>query len=286
MLFYNCFNCGIDGTFDPHREYSFSKHMPGILKAYGVPLRDCYALIQNKNPSENREVKPQRLSFDTIDLPDHFYPLLSGNEDNPIVQRALDHLINVRRIDPYEHKYFLSTGETRSTDPRDVSIARSCANRLIIPAYVNDDLIGYECMALGDQTKKYLRFGSNLIHGYNNIFNQDSRTPLFVHEGYWDSTYFNGVAVLTNKLTNKQIELLERSSRPKVVIPDRMNTSHRLAEMALDLEWGLSLPAIRPYKDVSEAVQHYGTLFVQKSAMENIKFGNIARISLKIYNRA
>lgn len=284
MLFYNCYNCGIKANFDPNREFPFSKNMWSILKAYDIPLRDVYGLIKHEKGKEPRVVKPQPLKFETLELPEHFYPLTDGEEDNPVVQRAFSHLIDERRVDPYSVPFYLSTGHTNSSDPKVQSIARSYTNRLIIPAYVDDKLIGYEGMALGTQGTKYLREGHNLIHGYNNIFNQDANIPLFVFEGYWDAHHFNGVATLTNNLTTKQIELLDRSPRPKVVVPDRLNTHHALAEMALGLEWGVALPHIRPYKDVSEAIKHYGTLFVQKSAMESIKYGNIAKISMKLYN--
>lgn len=284
MMFYNCYNCGIDGTFDPNREYPFSKRMWAIFKSYDIPLRDVYGLIKHEKGKEAKIVKPQPLKFETIELPDHFYRLVDGDESDPVVQRALTHLIEKRRIDPYSSTFFLSTGATNSSSPKNQSLARAYYNRLIIPAYVEDNLIGYEGMALGSQGTKYLREGHNLIHGYNNIYSQPANVPLFVFEGYWDAYHFNGVAVLTNKLTNKQIELLDRSPRSKVIIPDRMNTHHALAETALELDWGVSLPSIRPYKDVSEAIEHMGTLYVQKSAMENIKYGNIAKISMKLYN--
>ena len=182
MLFYNCYNCGIKGNFDPNREFAFSKNMWGILKAYDIPLRDCYGLIKHEKGKEPRVVKPQPLKFDTVELPDHFYPLTDGEDDNPVVQRAMSHLIDERRVDPYSTEFFLSTGYTNSTNPKDQSIARSYANRLIIPAYADGKLIGYEGMALGNQGTKYLREGHNLIHGYDNIFSESSGVPLFVCE--------------------------------------------------------------------------------------------------------
>jgi hypothetical protein len=139
-------------------------------------------------------------------------------------------------------------------------------------------------MALSKSKDKYITIGKNLIHGHHNIFNQPEYVPLFVTEGFFDSFYLNGVAVLTNSFTNKQIELLERTNRPKIVVPDRKNTHHGLAEKALELGWGISFPEIKPYKDISEAIKNYGVFFVVNSVMSSIKYGNSAKISLKIYN--
>jgi len=94
----------------------------------------------------------------------------------------------------------------------------------------------------------------------------------------------NGVAVLTNKITNTQIELLNRTERQKVVVPDRRNDSNMLAKKALELGWGLSLPDIKPYKDISEAIEYYGILYVVDSVMKNIKYGKFANLSLGMYN--
>ena len=58
MAFYNCWNCGAKASFDPHREIPFSKDMHGIFKSFGIPLRECYALIPKEKNNELREVKP------------------------------------------------------------------------------------------------------------------------------------------------------------------------------------------------------------------------------------
>lgn len=286
MLFYNCFNCGIDGTFDPRREYPFSKNMHAIFKAYDIPLKDCYILIEEckGKHSEERKITRKRADFDPIPIPDWFYPLNEAPSTDVIAKKAHEHLINRRKIDPDYFSFYLSTGKTASNDPKDINLAKTFVNRLIIPAFVDDNLIGYEGMALGSQGKKYIGIGKNLIHGYNNIFKKDNHIPLYITEGFFDSYHLHGVAVTTNKLSSFQIELLERSPRPKIIVPDRNNTHNMLAEKALSLGWGIALPNIKPYKDISEAIEHYGTLFVLKSVTENIKYGKIAEISLKIYN--
>lgn len=286
IVFYNCFNCGVDGSFTPLREIPFSENMHSIFRSFGVPLNKCYFLVEKFGNKPKEKVKVTPLKFDTLEIPDHFYKLNSAGENDVIAKKAITHLVEKRRIDPDDFPFYLSTGKTSSSNPKDVNMARAFQNRLIIPAYANDRLIGYEGMALGNQKSKYISAGSNLIHGYNNIFGKDEHIPLFVTEGFFDSYFLNGVAVLTNKISSRQIELLRRTNRPKIIVPDRKNTHNALADKAIELGWGLSLPEIRPYRDVSEAVQHLGILFVANSVMNNIKYGKIAQISLKLYNLA
>lgn len=286
IVFYNCFNCGVEGSFDPEREYPFSRHMYVIFKAFNVPLKYCYQLIDRyrKAGDAPKPVKRPAVKFEVFDIFDHLYLLNDAESTDKAARVAVDHLTEKRRIDPNSFPFMLSTGRTASTNPKDISIAKTLSNRLIIPAFRDNDIIGYEAMALFDQSPKYITLGSHLIHGYNNIFGQENHVPLFITEGFFDSYHFSGVALTTNKISKWQIELLDRTERPKVVIPDKGNTHNALAEKAIGLDWGVSFPDISPYKDVSEAIEHYGVIYVIDSALKSIKYGSIAEISLNLYN--
>lgn len=283
MAFYNCFNQGCEGSFDPHREVPMSSNMWGIMKSFGIPIPEVMDLVDPKEPKQ--KVKKSKARFQFMEVPDHFYSLNSAPDSNPLAQTAREHLINERRINPHDYNFYLSTGNTSSSNPADINLAKAFATRLIIPAYYNDHLIGYEGMSLTGHSKKYLSIGHGIIHGYNNMFMySDPNIPLFVTEGFFDAFHLNGVAVMTNKLTNTQIEILNRTKRPKIVVPDRKGDSNALAEAALDLGWGLSLPEIKPYKDISEAIKHLGILNVIKSVVDSIKYGKFAELYLKMYN--
>lgn len=281
---YNCFNCGISGNFDPRREYPFSQNMYTIFNSFSIPLKHCYFLITKYSGKQYKKPDVPKLSFEFIDTPDHFYELRNASPNDKVAYNATKHLIEERCIDPADYPFYLSTGNTQSNVAENITMAHAMRNRLIIPAYVNGKLIGFEGMALANQKSKYITYGPDLIHGYDNIFNKDDTVPLFISEGFFDSYHFKGVALTTNKINPKQIELLNRTDRPKIGLTDRFNTHHTLANKFIDLEWGLAFPNIKPYKDVSEAISHYGTIVVASSAMKNIKYGNIAKISLKLFN--
>jgi hypothetical protein len=284
MAFFNCFNCGGEASFDPNREVPMSRDMWGVMRSFNIPLSEVMGLVKDDRPKKG--IKKRKLEFNFIDLPDHFYPLKESSGNDEIANLARHHLINKRRINPDKFNFYLSTGITKSGDPKDENIAKAFRNRLIIPAYVNDRLIGYEGMLLKGQGKKYLSVGKNLIHGYNNMFGRDAHVPIFVTEGFFDAYHLNGVAVLTNKITSMQIEILNKSNRPKIVVPDRGNTHNMLAEKALELGWGLSLPEISPHKDISEAIEHEGILKVVDSVVKNVKYGKFAHLFLGVYNIA
>lgn len=282
MVFYNCFNCPAEGNFDPHREYPFSKEMYGIFSSFNIPVKYCYDLIP-EDKKGTREVKPKKVEYTFMDPPDFLYPLVEGDPSNSVVQAALNHLEEERLIDPFEFPFYLSNGKTSSNKMDVQTMARTTKNRLIIPAFVNERMIGFEAMALGNQKTKYITHGTHVVHGHDNLFKGDRSNYLFITEGFFDSYHLKGFATGTNNITKSQIELLEKSPRPKIVVPDRLNSHEALAEKALELGWGLSLPKIKPYKDISEAIKNYGILYVVESVMKNIHYGKNAQICLKMY---
>lgn len=150
-------------------------------------------------------------------------------------------------------------------------------NRLIIPAFRGEDMIYFQGRDLTDKHKeKYLsprHPRSNLFYGMDRLY-EDVKSPLFVTEGFFDAHLINGVALMENKLTSAQVEILKKSPRPKVVVPDRKGDSKRLAEDFLEAGFGVAIPDwSMDVKDVNEAVIKYGRLYVAQSLIDSIKFG-------------
>lgn len=291
MVFFHCFNCGIECNFDPNREIPYSKDMDKTFKAFGIPKKIITQLIFSKKKDKNFKEfqKPQRLKQDIkeIEIPDHFYKLSDADDNNIIANNAKKYLIEKRFINPSTYTFYLSTGITNNNDPKNISLAKVLFNRLIIPSFKQNKMVYYIARALDENSKlPYINANvpkSNIIYGFAEIY-RNTEAPLFILEGFFDAFHLNGVAVLENRITKNQIDILNFSKRKKVVVPDRMGDSKKLAEQALELGWAISIPDIGTCKDVTEGIKKYGKLYVIDSVMKNIKEGNAAKIKLKSFN--
>lgn len=283
--FYHCFNCGEDCSFDPNREYPYSKTMWKTLEAFGIPPNE-HKPIADKNKIEGKPFeKPKErkiIKVDSIPIPDYFYSLADAKLDNIVAQKARKFLIEEKAIDPNSHTFFLSTGISKA-GPREVAIAKSLINKLIIPSFKDGGLVYYQSRDL--DKKKYLNPSiprASIIYGFDKL-NINIQNPLFVSEGFWDSHHLDGIAVLENRITAQQIDIIKKSPRRKIFVPDKKDDSKKLANQALELEWELGLPSIGNCEDVTQAVVKYGKIYVLNSLMNNIYSGFEASMKLNLY---
>lgn len=290
-IFYNCFNMGCEGSYAPDRDYPLSKEMGGILESFGIPMKEYKFLqMRDKQDHSGNTVKPEirRTPIQTISVPSHFYLLSEADEDDVIAEKAKSYLAD-RRIDWRKYPYYLSTGSAKPSEgPREKQIAKSCKDRVIIPAFRGDNLIYWQARALDPKAKeKYVNPDlprSNIIIGMDRLF-EYPKAPLFVTEGFFDAQFLNGVATMENKLTSQQVEILKRSPRKKVIVPDRNGDSKRMAEDAIKEGFGVSIPNWGGEKDVNSAVLRYGRLYVVQSIMDEIKFGPAAEMVVRMLKR-
>jgi hypothetical protein len=245
--------------------------------------------IKHRQESGTGSAKPEtrRTPIVPIDIPSHFYKLADAEDDDEVANKAKS-FIEARKLKWQDYPYYLSTGITKRGTPADEAVhAKRLRERLIIPAFKGEKMIHYQGRYMdpipeGKKIEKYVNPlhtpRTNIIYGMDRLFEYPKR-PLFVTEGFFDAQFVMGVAVLTNKLSAQQAEILSRSPRRKVVIPDRKGDSKRLAEDAIREGYGVSVPNWGDdVKDVNDAVKKYGRLYVVKSLMEAIKFGTAAKI--------
>lgn len=285
--FFHCFNCGIDANFDPHREHPLSKEMYKVFEAYGIGSRDYNAVILKDSKSTKKRVKRKRVYLPKIDQPDYFKLLTEFDEDDVLAVGARDFLLEKYHITQDEYPFFLSTGKTASSNDEDQYRSKYLRNRIIIPAYHNKRMIYWQArIYIGESDKKYVSASvdnsSGILFGIDNMFTNMDR-PLYITEGFFDSWHVNGIAIITNKMSQSKIDLLSKSNRSKVIIPDYNMDGMNLANQAVELGWGISLPNILPETDLCSAITKYGKLFVLKSIVENTFHGLKARPGLHFF---
>ena len=290
VCFYNCFNCGIDGNFDPNREHPHSKRMYEIFRAFNIPVNDINELLVKSAKDGKRKVeRKEKIFLPHIQQPDFWKPMTEFEEDNPLAAEARDFLWERYRMKDTDYPFFLSTGKTQSDLPAHIYEAKYLKPRIIIPAFNNERLMFWQArLFFGDETlnKKYLSASvedSNaVIYGMEHMYVDDPENhPLYVLEGFFDAWHLNAVAVITNTMKPSKIKLLERSRRPKVVVPDYNKDGMNLAEQAIELGWGIALPETLPCVDICQAIRKFGKLYVIRSVVEKTYFGFEAKMRLK-----
>jgi hypothetical protein len=222
----------------------------------------------------------QALILEPVEIPllPFFYRLTDDKEDE-WCQEAIYYLTN-RNIDWTQYPFYC----VKKADHPD---NKKWYGRLIIPVYKDGKLIFYQGRDLVDfHQKKYLSATTprdNVLYGYDNLFSP-TQDPLYVVEGWFDAYALQGVALFGNKLTQQHIMWLNRSNRPKVIIPDRVGDGYLLAEQAIKLGWKIStLDKNDNCKDVNDSIHKHGLLYTLRTILNNTVEGTCATIMTNMY---
>ena len=282
---YHCFNCGAKAIYDPNENKVMPKNMIKVLDAFGIPYTAYQQLILDRYGSQKLELKTKETAVVKIEpheiaLPDIFYKLEDVDDEDQWAMIANYYLTEVRGIDPTSYPFMLST---RTKEPR----LKKWYKRLIIPIYKNGKLIFFQGR---DLTNKAIRKYESppiekdkILYGYDKLFEKVDQ-PLYIVEGIFDAMSIDCVAVLGNVITPEQIIWLNKSPRKKIYIPDRFGDGKNSAIQALELGWSIAtLDPNGEGKDINDAVNEYGLLFVLASLAKFTRTGFAAETLLGIY---
>lgn len=289
---YNCFNCGIKGAFTPDEEIPMSRDMKEVFKSFGIPKRE-YAKILFRIRDQDKGFKPapkKEARKDPLDalreksfpVPDYLQPL-EEVLDTKLGYKCLE-ILERKMVSYKDYPFFVSKGKTESGHAQEKINAKITVNRLVIPIMIDDRVILLQARDLyGKSKNKYINIGniSNCLYGVDRL--KENHKYIFVTEGFWDAYHLNGVATITNQLTNTQANILNAIDKPKVVVPDRQGDYNTLAMKAIDkYGWGISAPReFRNYKDVTEATKKYGKLYTTHIFMKAAVLGDKAKLIVK-----
>jgi DNA primase len=112
------------------------------------------------------------------------------------------------------------------------------------------------------------------------VFNVDAQDPLnkyvFVCEGPFDALAIDGVALLTNEISQQQAHIINQLGKEVIVIPDQDQAGVMLIKQAIDYDWSVAFPNWSDdIKDCADAVRRYGKLFVIVDAIKTAQQGEI-----------
>jgi hypothetical protein len=287
---YHCFNCNFKASYVPgrHLTYKFRKLLSwlgadeGTVKRLvidAIRIKELVAPEQLVEAAEQEEIKfkarPLPEEAQTFHALSNFYTL---NNDRDIPAQFHNAVLYVagRQVDLTRYDFYWTPESQYNLN-----------KRVIVPFTWRNEIIGYTARTVEDGVRpKY--FNS---HEPNYVFNVDKQHRdskfVIVCEGPFDAMSIDGVAILGNECHEIQADIIDSLGREVVVVPDTDRAGAKLVDRAIEFGWSVSFPIWqKDCKDIAEAVERYGKLFVLKSILAG-RQSNKLKIELhkrKLYN--
>ena len=247
---YHCFNCGFKTGWKPGRHISFK--LRKLLDWLGIDdnerRRLVFEALRIKDEvSEVEEEEPElKIEFKVRPLPENAIEAINAPEY--IIDYCKQRKLPIDKI-------LWSNIKAGHMD-----------RRIIIPFTWQGNIIGSTARVTDIETKpKYFNnYEPNYVYGIDN--QNISAKFAVICEGPIDAISINGVAVLSNRVSETQAEIIDTLGREIIVVPDRDDAGQSLIDEALKYGWSVSFPEWEnDVKDINDAVIRYGRLFTLKS---------------------
>jgi hypothetical protein len=243
--------------------------MKTLLRWMGASEDAIKEMVFEALKTEGEEYKPEqyqaKVEFEEKPLPEDALPISEwANQSSalltdlgPVVEYIVD-----RGFDPASDNFYWSPSS-------------GYTDRVIIPFKWQGRIVGNTARKVRDGRPKYL----SDQHPHF-VFNFDSQTEdqkyIFVCEGPFDALAVDGVALLTNEISDQQSRIINSLNTKVIVIPDQDKAGLVLFDRAAELDWAVAMPNWDDdVKDCADAVQRYGKLFVIVDAIMTAQQGAI-----------
>ena len=268
---YNCFNCKYTASWQPGRP--LSEKFKSLCRWLGASEDIINSMIFEALKTESPDYKPResqvRITFAEKKLPEHSLSIAEWLEvdfkGNDTLEQNLAKVVAYiydRGFDPIS-KHFYWSPEPGYND------------RVIIPFYYKGKIVGNTARKVRSGRPKYVS-----DHHSQFVFNVDEQREdqkyIFVTEGPFDAMSIGGVAVLTNNISDQQYRIIQGLGHEVIVIPDQDEAGISLIKKAEEYGWSVAFPNWSDeVKDVADAVQKYGKLFVTVDIIKTAQSGSI-----------
>jgi hypothetical protein len=270
---YHCFNCGYKAYYKPgyHLSFKFRKLLSWLGADDNTIRRMVIDAIRVKDlvsPEDLEKEPEQEVVYEKRNLPTEakeirelatFYSIGDFAQVPQELNDAVDYVVRQRKINTFKYQFFW-TPETEHNLNR----------RIIIPYYYKKEIVGYTARTFVDVVKP--KYWSS--HPADFVFNIDNQKPdwkfVIVCEGAFDAMSIDGVSVSGAEISDIQADQIDSLQREVILLPDFDKAGKKLIDRAIELGWSISFPVwAETCKDVNEAVNKYGKLFVLKSILHS-----------------
>ena len=258
---YHCFNCGFKASWQPGR--TISQKMRKFMHLLHID-DETISKLSLEALRLNTDAQPHKKNiipeFHARALPMDALPITDYLSDPPEkLMPVIEYMVN-RNLYLEDYPFYWS--------PRP-----GFNNRLIIPFYYKNEIVGYTARVINSNANP--RYISEQQPGY--VFNLDRQKPerafVIVCEGPIDAISIDGCALMGSEIKQSQEWLLKQLDREIVWIPDRDHEGPKTVEQAIEAGWSVSMPDWpEGVKDINDAVNKIGrvaTLWMILDAKES-----------------
>jgi hypothetical protein len=268
-IVYNCFNCKFTTGWQPGS--TIGEKMKTLCRWLGSSEDTIKELVFEAMRTEGDDYRPEhqetKLEFTDKELPEGAMPLLEWvnskywKDISLEVELVIAYVVS-RGYDPFDGDFYWSP-------------ASGYEHRVIIPFKWEGRIVGNTARKVTSGKPKYL--SDQHPHFVFNFDQQkENQKYIFVCEGPFDALAVDGVALLTNEIAEQQSRIINSLGAEVIVIPDQDRAGLVLFDRAAELGWSVAMPNWDPeVKDVADAVQRYGRLFVIVDAIKTAQQGQI-----------
>lgn len=259
---YNCFNCKFSTSWQPGRP--ISEKLKSLCRWLGADESDIKDLVFEALKTESPEYTPREsqnnVRFDDKKLPEGALPIAEW------LDVELD--LNLETALAYVVEYVVNRGFNPTKDDFYWSPMDGLENRVILPFRYQGRIVGYTARKVTPGKPKYL--SDQHPHFVFNVDTQpEEQKYVFVCEGPFDALSIGGVALLTNGIAEQQARVINGLGKEVIVIPDQDLAGLQLIDRAVEYGWSVAFPNWDDdVKDVNDAVDKYGKLFVLVDAIK------------------
>jgi hypothetical protein len=266
---YNCFNCKYTASWQPGR--TLTEKFKTLCRWLGANDDEIKHLVFEALKSESLDYDPEhfveKVKFIKKELPEATMTIAEWVNSAYLpdiaedIGKIIDYLID-RGFDPLDDNFCWSP-------------ASGFIDRVIIPFKYDGVIVGNTARKVKEGRPKYLSDQHPFF-----VFNIDAQDPLnkyvFVCEGPFDALAVDGVALLTNEISQQQAHIINQLGKEVIVIPDQDQAGLMLIKQAIDYDWSVAFPNwAEDIKDCADAVKKYGKLFVVVDAIKTAQHGEI-----------
>lgn len=258
-IVYNCFNCKFTTGWQPGS--SFGEKMKTLCRWLGASDDSIKEMIFEALKTESGDYQSQQIfstEFAEKELPEAAMPISKWLEEYNTAAEFLDPVIEYisgRGFDPLSENFYWSP-------------AAGYTDRVILPYYYHGRIVGSTARKITNGKPKYI--SDQHPHFVYNVDQQNEyRKYLLVTEGQFDALSIDGVALLTNDISEQQSRIINSIGNDVIVVPDQDIAGLNIIDRAAELGWSVAFPNWDDeIKDCADAVQKYGKLFVIVDVIE------------------
>ena len=267
---FHCFNCGFKASYQSGRK--LSRKMRSLLQWLGASDTTITSLalqvLEFNKTSGYTESIITLPEFKTVNLPADAKPITWYKEPDDNLEKVLTYMKERQlNVDDYNFHWSPNLGYR---------------DRLIIPFYYKEDIVGWTARKITKGNPKYL---SEQQPGY--VFNLDgqhyNRLFVILVEGPIDAINIDGCALMGSEVRDQQALLLNSLNKQVILVPDRDENGQNLTDKAMELGWSVSMPEWEnDVKDVNEAIKKYGRMFTLHTI---VAFAEESELKIKLRSK-